>query len=111
MEILTFFSNLLVCIVVVTIAMMYLRRTTRSVIIQLCRSDAAAEFWLRSADVLAYSGSLMLVLIFGKTTNTIEMVEALRTSLILTLSGIFVTVAFVAKNVWHTVSKSPGEPS
>ncbi len=111
MEILAFFSNLLLCIVVVTIAMAYLRRATRSVIIQLCKSDAAAEFWLKSADVLAYSGSLMLVLIFGKNTSMIEIADALRITLVLTLIGIFLTVAFVAKNVWHSVTKIPGDPT
>lgn len=99
-----FVSTLLVTISVVSVAMLYLRRTTRQVITELCKSDAGAEFWLRSADILAYSGALMLVLIFGKTTNIQDIVEALRLTLILTLSGIFFTVMFVARNVWRTVS-------
>lgn len=116
MKLVIFISTLLFTIAVVSVAMLYLRRTTRQVIIELCKSEPGAEFWLRSADILAYSGALMLVLIFGKTTTTQDWVEALRLTLILTLSGIFVTVMFVARNVWRTVahrtvlSKS-GEPS
>lgn len=111
MKFLLFSSSLIFTIAVVTVAMQYLRRTTRLVIIELCKSDAGAEFWLRSADILAYSGALMLVLIFGNTTSTQDVVEALRLTLILTLGGIFITVMFVARNVWRTVAPKPGDPS
>ncbi len=111
MNFLIFVSTLLFTIAVVTVAMLYLRRTTRQVIIELCKSDAGAEFWLRSADILAYSGALMLVLVFGNTTSTEDWVEALRLTLILTLTGIVITVAFVARNVWRTVAHQPGAPS
>ena len=110
MKFLLFASTLLFTIAVVSIAMLYLRRTTRQVIIELCKSDAGAEFWLRSADILAYSGALMLVLIFGNTTTTQDLVEVLRITLILTLSGIFVTVMFVARNVWRTVAPRTVSP-
>lgn len=111
MNLFQFASMLLFTIAVVSIAMLYLRRTTRQVVIELCKSDAGAEFWLRCADILAYSGALMLVLIFGKTTTTRDLVEALRLTLTLTLTGIFVTVMFVARNVWRTVTPKSGEPS
>lgn len=104
MKLTLFFSTLGLTIAVVTIAMLYLRRTTRQVISELCNSDAGAEFWLRSADILAYSGSLMLVLVFGNSTTTPDWIEAIRITLILTLSGLFITVVFVARNVWGTVS-------
>jgi len=98
-------------ITIVSIAMFYLRHTTRQIIVELCKSDAGAEFWLRSADILAYSGALILVLIFGNTTNAQDWIEALRLTLILTLSGLFITVMFVARNVWRTVAPKSGESS
>lgn len=104
MKILMFALTLVLTIAVVSIATLYLRRTTRQVIVELCKSDAGAEFWLRSADILAYSGALMLVLVFGNSTSTQDLVDVLRLTLILTLSGIFVTVMFVARNVWRTVA-------
>lgn len=110
MNLFQFASNLLLSIAVVSVAMLYLRRTTRQVIVELCKSEAGAEFWLRSADILAYCGALMLVLIFGKTTTAQELVEVLRLTLLLTLSGIFVTVMFVARNVWRTVAPRTGSP-
>lgn len=107
-----FLSTLLFTVAVMAIAMLYLRHATRQVINELCHSDAAAEFWLRSADILAFSGSLMLVLVFGNGTTTHDWMEAIRTTLILTLSGLFITVMFVARNVWRgVVSKGNPNPS
>ena len=77
MDLLTFFLNLLVCILTVTIAMGYLRSTTRSVIMELCGTRTAADFWLKSADILAYSGALMLVLIFSNP-HTESLADAIR---------------------------------
>ena len=111
MKFLFFITMLLFTIAVVAFAMLYLRRTTRQVIVELCKSAAGAEFWLRSADILAYSGSLMLVLVFGNATTTQDWVEAIRITLILTLGGLFLTVMFVARNVWRTVAPRSGEPS
>lgn len=111
MKSILFFSMLLFTITVVAIAMLYLRHTTRQVIVELCRSEAGAEFWLRSADILAHSGSLMLVLVFGNATTTQDWVEAIRITLILTLGGLFITVMFVTRNVWRSVSPKPGESS
>ena len=111
MKSILFFSMLSFTIAVVAIAMHYLRHTTRQVIVELCKSDAGAEFWLRSADILAYSGALILVLIFGNTTNAQDWIDALRITLILTLSGLFVTVIFVARNVWRTVAPKSGAQS
>jgi len=102
MSIEMFITTLIVTVGVVLMSMLYLRHTTRQVIIELCKSESGADFWLRSADILAYSGALILVLIFGGGEQ--NWVETLRMTLILALSGVFVTVIFVATNVWRTVA-------
>ena len=104
MNTLMFFSTLLFTLAIVAIAMLYLRHATKRVINELCHSEAASDFWLRSADILAYSGSLMLVLIFSDTSCDQNWVDALRSTLILTLAGLFLTVMFVAHSVWRTVA-------
>jgi len=100
-----FMSTLLISVCVVTVAMLYLRHTTRRVIGELCQSDSGAEFWLRSADIMAYGGALILVLLFGEAQDPNDWVQTIRLTLILTLSGIVFTVMFVAKNVWQTVNQ------
>jgi hypothetical protein len=111
MKFILFTSTLLFTIAVIAVAMSYLRHTTRQVITELCKSDAGAEFWLRSADILAYSGALILVLVFGNSTSSQDWVDVIRITLILTLSGLFVTVMFVARNVWRTVAPRTGVQS
>lgn len=103
-----FVTMLLLTIIVVSVATLYLRHATRKVIIELCKSESGADFWLKSADILAYSGALMLVLIFGSGDDMRDWVEALRMTLILALGGVFATVAFVAQNVWRSVSSNRG---
>jgi hypothetical protein len=111
MKFILFTSTLLFTIAVIAVAMSYLRHTTRQVITELCKSDAGAEFWLRSADILAYSGALILVLVFGNSTSSQDWVDVIRITLILTLTGLFVTVMFVARNVWRTVAPKTGVQS
>ena len=83
--------------------MLYLRRVTRNVLMELCeRSEISAEFWLRTANVLALTGSLMLVLMFGKTSG--DWVDCVRITLILALIGVFITVMFVSSNIWRRVA-------
>jgi hypothetical protein len=106
-----FLTMLLLAVAVITVAMLYLRRITRQVVTELCQSDAGAEFWLRSADIMAYSGTLMLVLIFGNSSNACDWVEAIRYTLISTLAGLCLTVAFVSRNVWRTITTKTVNPS
>jgi hypothetical protein len=103
MNIELFFANLAVALSVVTLAMLYLRPVTRKVILELCHTDAAAEFWLRSTDIMAYSGAVILVLLLGDYSGS-NWVGSLRLTLVLTLSALFFTVMFVASNVWKSVS-------
>lgn len=105
-----FLTSLAVTVGVVLIAMLYLRRATRRMIVTLCESDSGAEFWLKSADVLAMSGSLMLVLIFGNATSVSDWTTVLRLTLSLALAGIFITVMFVSSSVWRNVDWSAASP-
>lgn len=105
-----FFANLALALTVTTIAMLYLRRATRKVILELCHTDAGAEFWLRSTDVMAYSGVLLLVVLLGDMSGT-DWARSLRTTLSLTLAGLFFTVMFVASNVWTTVRAKHSAPA
>jgi len=63
MNIELFLTSLAITLAVVGTALIYLRSITRRVLMELCASDAGAEFWLRTADVLALAGSLILVVL------------------------------------------------
>lgn len=103
MQIELFFVSLALTLAIVMLPMLYLRSVTRSVLMELCeRSEISAEFWLRTANVLALTGSLMLVLMFGKTSG--DWVDCVRITLILALIGVFITVMFVSSNIWRRVA-------
>ncbi len=100
MQIGLFFVSLALTLAIVMLPMLYLRPVSRSVLMELCdRSEISAKFWLRTAKVLvlALSGSLMLVLMFGKTN--VDWADAARITLILALIGVFITVMFVSSNI------------
>lgn len=84
-------------------ASLYLRGITRRVLVARCGTDIGAEFWLRSADVLALAGSLTLVLAFGGVLPGADWVQQLRLVLGLALTGVFVTVVLVASSVWRSL--------
>jgi hypothetical protein len=103
MSIELFYASLALTFATVGGALFYLRSITRRVLVEQCGSDLGAEFWLRSADVLALTGSLILVLTFGGAAPTADWVQQLRLVLGLALTGIFITVVLVASGVWRSV--------
>lgn len=98
-----FIVSIVLTLATVGTALVYLRSITRRVLVMQCGHDTGAEFWLRSADVLAVAGSLILVLAFGGATEGSDWVQQMRLVLGLALFGIFVTVVLVASNVWRAL--------
>lgn len=102
-----FLTSLALTLAVVGAALLYMRGITRRVLRELCPTDAGAEFWLRTADVLAFAGSLILVLAFGGTAgSTADAVMQLRLTLGLALVGVFIAVVLVSSNVWRNAGSS-----
>jgi hypothetical protein len=98
-----FIASLVLTVGTVGAALLYLRGITRQVLVAQCGSDIGAEFWLRSANVLALAGSLILVLAFGGVLPGADWVQQMRLVLGLALAGIFVTVVLVASSIWRTL--------
>ncbi|MGL4576763.1 MAG: hypothetical protein ACRCV9_18390 [Burkholderiaceae bacterium] len=102
-----FYIMLALTVCIVLLPLTYMRKITRQVLLELCdRNGTGAEFWLRTADVLAIAGSLILVLIFGRPTA--DAIEAVRMTLIMALAGVFITVMFVASNIWRQATRAAG---
>ncbi len=108
MDLQLFLFSLAFSVGLVAAALRYLRGTTRRVLLELCGSDAGADFWLRSSDLMALSGTLLLVLAFGDVGAGRDLVFQLRLLTGLALLGLFVTVLIVASSVWRNVpERSP----
>jgi hypothetical protein len=77
------------------VPILYLRTTLLVIISDLCGNSMRAEFWVRSASLLAALGSLMLALVFGT--------ETIRGLIIASLFGSFSAVAFITHAIWKTI--------
>ncbi|MFM9879178.1 MAG: hypothetical protein ACKVOO_02045 [Burkholderiaceae bacterium] len=98
-----FFLSLLIAVIGPIIAISYLKPILKKVLGLLCDADGGAEFWVRSAYLLAVSGTLLLMLSFGQFDEQHNLVDVVRRSLWLVLAGVFATVAIISRNVWAQV--------
>jgi hypothetical protein len=85
------------------VAVSYLRPILVKVLASLCDADGGAEFWLRSAYLLAVCGTVLLMLSFGRFEPQVDVVASLQRSLWLMFAGVFLTIAFIATKVWAQV--------
>lgn len=99
-----FFLSLAIAAAAPLIAVHYMRPLLLRVINSLCdNAEGAGEFWVRSAYLLAVSGTMILMLMFGDFRSGANPVEMLRMTLLLVFCGVFVTIAFISGNVWRQV--------
>ncbi len=93
------------------VAVRYLEPILVKVLRGFCDAEGGAEFWIRSAYLLAVSGTLVLLLSFGRFEGSVDPVDALRRTLWLVLAGVFATVAFIASKVWTQVARLLAPPA
>ncbi len=92
------------------LAITYLRPILARVLRSLCDASTSeasasegAEFWIRSALLLAVSGTVLLTMVFGTYDLQDTLVEMLRRTLMLVMVGVFVSVGIVASAVWSRI--------
>jgi hypothetical protein len=98
-----FLVSVAIAIVAPLVVVRYLRPILVKVLQGLCDADGGAEFWVRCAYILAVSGTLLLVLVFGEFGEDVTMVDALRRAFVCVFLGVFVTVSMIARNIWSQV--------
>lgn len=98
-----FLLSLLIAIVGPLVAISYLKPILIKVLHTLCNADGAAEFWVRSAYLLAVCGTLLLMLSFGEFREGASVVDTLRRALWLVFAGVFTSVAMISRQVWAQV--------
>lgn len=68
-----------------------------------CEAGGSLDFWLAALRWLAILGTVMLVLSFGEFREGADLLAVLRRTLWLVAAGLFVSVAVMARAVWHTL--------
>ncbi len=98
-----FLLSLTIAIIGPLVAISYLRPILVRVLRSLCDADGGAEFWIRSAYLLAVCGTLLLMLSFGEFSEGASLVETLRRALWLVFAGVFISVAIISRQVWGQI--------
>lgn len=83
----------------------YLRNVLTKLMSSVCASSDAADFWFRCLQILAITGSVVLVIGFVPSYAGVNWLQVIRSTLILTSMGIFAAVAIVARSIWTSVVK------
>jgi len=81
----------------------YLRQVTRVLLVDLCGTDDRANFWVRTTGILLAGTPLALVLVFGHGGPNEALPEVIRQAATLSLVGILLAVAFLARLIWKQV--------
>ena len=103
LEILIFAT--LIAILLPILAINYLSTPLKAIFDSACNNQAATSFWLKCIQILAITGSLVLVIGIAINFNASNWLQIIRTTLVWTSVGIFIAVAFVANTIWGTVVK------
>lgn len=106
MQVLHFALTLLLAVLGPILALGYLKPILLRVLRSQCGGAGdGADFWVRSAYVLAICGTVLLALSFGQYRHA-ETLDALERALWLVAAGTFGTVAFIARQVWRPVRET-----
>lgn len=87
------------------LALWWLQPLLSRVLLALCQADGGGGFWLRTAQILAVSGSLILFLVFGPFDEQLSLLESLRRTLALTMVATFFSVSLISRQVWAQVRR------
>lgn len=105
MELQILFLSLFVSVFFPLLVLAYLRNVLYKLLSSLCSNTDAADFWFRSLQIMAVSGSVVLVIGFVPNHADANWLQVIRSTLILTSLGIFAAVAIVARSIWSSVVK------
>ena len=105
MELQILFLSLCVSVFFPLLVMAYLRNVLTKLLGSVCGNTDAADFWFRCLQILAVSGSVILVIGLVPNNADANWLQVIRSTLILTSIGIFTAVAIVAKSIWNSVVK------
>lgn len=89
---------------------LYLRQVTRVLLVDLCGTDDRANFWVRTTGILLTGTPLALVLVFGHAGAGHALPEVIHQAATLSLVGILLAVAFLARLIWKRVPP-PAQPA
>jgi hypothetical protein len=101
-SLLSLFLQIAIPLIVGIAVTSHLRQVTRILLVDLCGTDDRANFWVRTTSILLTGTPLALVLVFGHS-GEVALAEIIRQAATLSLVGILLAVAFLARLIWKQV--------
>lgn len=104
MDLNTFILNVAVAVLVAGGSLRYLRPEMQRVLGVMGAPDEALSFWYRTANLLAVSLAVILVLCFGGTRELAadSLGDILRSALLWSIFASALTVACIARTIWKS---------
>jgi hypothetical protein len=102
-SLLSLFLQIAIPLIVGIAVTSHLRNVTRILLVDLCGTDDRANFWVRTTGILLTGTPLALVLVFGHSGSDFALAEIVRQAATLSLVGILLAVAFLARLIWKQV--------
>lgn len=102
MDLQILYLSLFVSVFFPLLVLAYLRNVLYKLLSSVCSDTDAADFWFRRLQILAVSGSVVLVIGFVPSYAGVNWLQIVRSTLILTSMGIFAAVAIVARSIWSS---------
>jgi len=82
---------------------LHLKEATRSILLDLCGTEARADYWVRTLGLLMVLTPLCAVLLFGGSLSAAPLQDALRRVASLSVLGVLAAVAVTTRAVWRRV--------
>ena len=102
-----FFAEIAVSLAVSALILLRLQRLLRRIGSETCeQGGSATEFWVAYTQLMMLIAPLLMVAWFSRTQSG-PLVEQLRSSLGVVLSGQFIGLALVGRAVWRSIVRSP----
>jgi hypothetical protein len=105
-----FFVEVLVCAAISAIILIRLQRLLRRIGAEVCESGGGStEFWVAYTQLMMFVAPMLLVAWQSHAGNHYLVVEQLKSSLSLVLTGQFIGLVLVGRAVWKTIVREAPE--
>ena len=106
-----FFAEIVVCLSVSALILLRLQRLLRRIGRETCeQGGSATEFWVAYTQLMMLIAPLLMVAWLSRSGPNAALVDQLRSSLGVVLSGQFLGLALVGRAVWKSIVRPASPP-
>lgn len=106
-----FMIEVLMCFTI-SFSMIYLLRPLlREVLVDICGTQARAEFWVMFTQLMLIISPLLIVIYFAPTQYDVDVniTEAIKDTLFRSLLGDFIALTMIGQVIWKSIKFTPDQ--